>query len=172
MERIALRRLESSDKNQMALLANNKKIWDNVRDAFGHPYTEKNAEEFIKRQDNSDMEKVFAIDYNGELCGLVGLILQKDVYRKSAEIGYWIGEPFWGKGIATKAVELITEYAFDELKLIRIFAGAFEYNVGSMKVLEKNGFQKEGISKKMVFKNEKIWDEHKYYLLNEQILIS
>jgi len=151
----------------MAQLANNKKIWDNVRDAFGHPYTEKNAEEFIQKQANSETEKVFAIDFNGELCGLVGLILQKDVYRKSAEIGYWVGEPFWRKGVGTKAVQLIVEYAFGELKLIRLYAGAFQYNIGSMKVLEKNGFKKEGVSKKAVFKNGQIWDEHRYYKLNE-----
>lgn len=88
----------------MAQLANNKKIWDNVRDGFGQPYSEKNAKDFIQRQARSDTEKVFAIDCNGELCGLTGSILQKDVYRKSAEIGYWIGEPFWGQGIATQAV--------------------------------------------------------------------
>ena len=162
MEKITLRRLEPSDKTQMAQLANNKKIWDNVRDAFGHPYTEKNAEEFIQYQAKSKTEKVFVIDGNGELCGLIGLILQKDVYRKSAEIGYWLGEPFWGKGIATKAVKLITEYAFDVLKITRIYAGIFEYNIASMKVLEKNGFQNEGISEKAVFKNDKIWDEHRY----------
>ncbi|WP_373516444.1 GNAT family N-acetyltransferase [Pricia sp.] len=166
---ITLRKLYPSDKTQIAQLANNKKIWDNVRDGFGYPYTEKNAEEFILRQSKSETEKVFAIDCNGELCGLIGLILQKDVYRKSAEIGYWIGEPHWGKGIVTKAIELITRYAFEELKLIRIFAGVFEYNVGSMRVLEKNGFRKEGISKKAIVKNGKLWEEHRYALLNEKL---
>lgn len=163
---VTLRSLHLSDKTRMALLANNKNIWDNVRDAFGHPYSEKNAEDFILRQSKSDTEKVFAINYRSEFCGLIGLILQKDIYRKSAEVGYWIGEPFWGKGIATKAIELITTYAFDEMKLIRIYAGIFEYNIGSMRVLEKNGFQKEGISKKAIFKNEKFWDEHRYGKLN------
>jgi len=168
MERIKLRRLEHSDKTQMAKLANNKKIWDNVRDAFGHPYSEQNAEDFIKQQSKSHTEQVFAIVRNGELCGLIGLIFQKDVYRKSAEIGYWLGEAFWGQGIATKAVESIVQYAFEDLKLIRIFAGAFEYNVGSMNVLEKNGFQKEGIARMAVFKNGKFWDEHRYALLAEE----
>jgi len=88
--KVQLRKLEFSDSCALAKLAN-KKIWDNVRDGFGHPYTEKNAEEFIKRQAKSETEKVFAIDCKGELCGLIGLIFQKDVYRKSAEIGYWIG---------------------------------------------------------------------------------
>lgn len=162
MALIRLRILSVSDIPAIAQLANNKKIWDNVRDRFGHPYTEKNAKEFIEMQRKTDMEKVFAIDYKGKLCGLVGLILQKDVYRKSAEIGYWIGEPYWGKGIATKAIELIVAYAFNDLKLIRIYAGVFEYNVASMKVLEKNGFKKEGVSKNAIFKSGKIWDEHRY----------
>ncbi|WP_371743315.1 GNAT family N-acetyltransferase [Pseudozobellia sp. WGM2] len=167
MIEVKLRALEPSDKIQMALLANNKKIWDNVRDGFGHPYTEKNAEEFIQRQAKNDTEKVFAIDCNGKFCGLIGLIFQKDVYRKSAEIGYWIGEPSWGKDIATKALELIVSYAFDELKLIRIYAGVFEYNIGSMRVLEKNGFEKEGVSRKAIFKNDAFWDEHRYAKLKE-----
>lgn len=165
---IKLRKLELFDKTQMAHLANNKKIWDNVRDGFGHPYTEKNAEEFIQRQANSDTEKVFAIDFNGELCGLCGLILQKDVYRKSAEIGYWIGEPFWGQGIATQAIGFLVSHAFEEMDLVRLYAGVFEYNVGSIRVLEKNGFFKEGISKKAVFKNGAFWDEHRYALLHKK----
>ncbi len=167
--KVQLRKLEFSDSGAMAQLANNKKIWDNVRDGFGHPDSEKNAEEFIQSQSKSDSEKVFVIDSNGKLCVLIGLILQKDIYRKSAEIGYWIGEPHWGKGIATNAIELITRYAFDELKLMRIFAGVFEYNVGSMRVLEKNGFMKEGVSKKAIFKNGKFWEEHRYALLNENL---
>ncbi len=169
MTKVILRALNPSDKTRMAQLANNKKIWDNVRDGFGHPYTERNAEEFIQRQANSDSEKVFVINYNGEFCGLIEMIFQKDGYRKSAEIGYWIGEPFWGKDIVTKAIELITRYAFDELKLIRIYAGIFEYNVGSIRFLDKNGFQKEGISKKAIFKNGEFWDEHRYGLLNKNM---
>jgi RimJ/RimL family protein N-acetyltransferase len=163
---LQLRPLQTSDKFQIARLANNKKIWDNVRDGFGHPYTLDNAAEFIQWQARSNFEKVFAIDSNGEICGLVGLILQKDIYRKSAEIGYWVGEPFWGQGIATAAVGKVVRVAFDDLKLARVYAGAFEYNRGSMRVLEKNGFVKEGIAKKAVFKNDKFWDEHRYALLN------
>lgn len=162
---IQIRPLLIADKTQMAQLANNKKIWDNVRDYFPHPYSEKDAEAFITSQNKEVHTGNFAIECNGNFSGVIGLILQKDVYRKSAEIGYWIGEPFWGKGIATKAIELIVKYAFEELKLIRVYAGVFEYNTASMKVLEKNGFQKEGVSKNAVFKNDKIWNEHKYYLL-------
>jgi RimJ/RimL family protein N-acetyltransferase len=162
-----LRKLKPADKTVMAQLANNKKIWDNVRDGFGHPYSEKNAEDFILRHAHSETEKVYVINCDGVFCGLVGLIFQKDVYRKTAEIGYWIGEPYWGQGIASKAVGLLVHHAFNELEMVRLYAGVFEFNLGSMRVLEKNGFQKEGISKKAVFKHGKIWDEHRYAKLNE-----
>ena len=98
----------------------------------------------------------------------IGLTIQKDVYKKSAEIGYWIGEPFWGNGIATKAVELITEYGFNKLALNRVYAGVFEYNITSMKVLEKNGYKKEGIFKNAILKNDKVYDEHRFFKLNEK----
>ena len=101
-----------------------------------------------------------------QFCGIIGLIIQEDVYAKTAEIGYWLGEQFWGKGIMTKAVELMTEYGFGKLKLVRIYTGIFEYNITSMKVLEKNGYVKEGIFKKAIYKNRKTWDEHRYCKLN------
>ena len=88
--------------------------------------------------------------------------MQKDVYRESAEIGYWLGAPYWGKGIATKAVALVTHYGFETLRLNRIFTGVFSFNKASMRVLEKNGFTKEGIFKRAVVKNGITYDEHRY----------
>ncbi len=165
---VKLRPLKVSDKFHLAQFANNKKIYDNVRDHFPFPYSEDNAESFINLTTEEDPKQNFGIEYKGDLCGVIGLILKKDVYRKTAEIGYWIGEPYWGKGIATKAVELITEYGFDELNLVRIYAGVFDFNIESMKVLEKNGFKKEGIFKNAVLKNERICDEHRYYKLKKE----
>jgi len=164
---VKLRELHLSDKSQLAKLANNKNIWINLRDAFPYPYGEGNAEFFINRVKEEKPKQNFGIEYNGDLCGVIGLIIQKDVYSKSAEIGYWIGESFWGKGIATKAIELITDYGFEDLKLIRIYAGVFEFNTASMKALEKNGYKKEGISRKALIKNDKVLDEHRYFKLNE-----
>ena len=166
-ESITLRPLALSDKSALAQLANNKKIWDNVRDYLPHPYGETDAEEFINLTLNEDPKQTFAIEFRGALAGVVGLVVQTDVYRKSAEIGYWIGEPFWNKGIATKAVGLITQYGFENLGLNRIYAGIFEYNKASMVVLEKNGFKQEGISKSAVLKNGKVWDEYRYFKLRE-----
>lgn len=163
--KVQLRELYLSDAKTMARLADNKNIWDNVRDRFPHPYTEKDASVFIEGQREDEDEKVFAIELDGEFCGCIGLIFQKDVYRKSAEIGYWVGENFWGKNVATEALSQLIEYAFKNLELNRLYAGVFEYNRSSMRVLEKNGFQREGLFKKAVFKNGKFWDEYRYALV-------
>nr|WP_255452598.1 GNAT family N-acetyltransferase [Aquimarina sp. RZ0] len=135
-------------------------MWNNVRDYFPHPYSEKDAESFIKITKSQAPKQSFAIEYKNNLCGVISLLVQKDIYHKSAEVGYWIGEPYWGHGIATKAVALITNYGFEKLNLIRIYAGVFEHNIASMKILEKNGYKKEAIFRKAIYKNSKILDEH------------
>ncbi len=165
-EKIKIRPLKLSDKTELAKLANNKNIWDNLRDYIPFPYKESDAEFFIDLTNKEEPKQTFGIQYNGKLSGIIGLVIQNDVYKKSAEIGYWIGEPFWGNGIATKAVELITEYGFDKLNLNRIYTGVFEYNVASMKVLEKNGYEKEGVFKNAILKNDKVSDEHRFFKLN------
>ena len=104
----------------------------------------------------------FAIEFEGNFCGVIGLIAQTDIYKKTAEIGYWVGEPFWNKGIASNAVKLITDYGLNQLDFIRIHTGIFEYNIGSMRVLLKNGYEKDGIFKNALFKNGQIWDEHRF----------
>ncbi len=167
-QEIKIRPLELSDTSEIAILANNKNVWDNLRDYIPFPYSEDDAEFFINLSKNDDPTQNFGIEYHGKICGVIGLVIQKDVYKKSAEIGYWIGESYWGKGIATKAVELITAYGFSKLNLVRIYSGVFEFNVASMKVLEKNEYIKEGIFKKAIFKNGKIYDEHRYYKLNKE----
>jgi len=166
---ITLKRLETTDRKVLAQLANNKKIWDQVRDLLPHPYKLKDADFFIELTQKEDPEQTFGILKNGELCGVVGLVMQNDVYRKTAEIGYWIGEEFWGQGIATKAVALITDYGFQELDLIRLYAGIFDYNKASMQVLEKNGFVMEGISRNAIIKNNRVCDEHRYAKLKDDL---
>ncbi len=166
--KIKIRNLKLSDKAELAKLANNKNVWDNLRDYIPYPYMESDAEFFIGLTNKENPKQTFGIEYKGKLSGVIGLVVQKDVYQKSAEIGYWIGEPFWGNGIATRAVELITKYGFDTLHLNRIYTGVFEYNIASMRVLEKNGFKKEGIFKNAIIKNNKVCDEHRFYKLNEK----
>jgi len=159
---IRIRSLRYADRERLARLANNKKIWLNVRDMFPHPYTLKDAEKFIDSVKQQDLQTIFAIEYDYKFVGAIGLVLQQDVYRKSAEIGYWIGEPYWNKGIATVALQLVSEYGFNALNLEKLFAGVFEGNEGSKKVLEKCGFQLEGVARKAVFKNKKLIDEFRY----------
>ncbi len=159
---IILRRLEDNDKEALAQLANNKKIWDNMRDYLPHPYTIDDAVFFINLTKQENPQMSFAIEFDGNFCGMVGLIPQQDVYKRTAEIGYWLGEPFWNKGIITTAVRLITDYGFNEVDFIRIHTGVFEYNIGSMKVLEKNGYKKDCVFEKSIIKNGQIWNEHRY----------
>ncbi|SEM08249.1 Protein N-acetyltransferase, RimJ/RimL family [Aquimarina amphilecti] len=166
-QKIEIRTLKLSDKLQLAKLANNKDIWNNLRDYIPHPYSENDAETFINFTQEQNPQQSFAIEFKNQLCGVISLIIQNDVYRKNAEIGYWIGQPYWGNGIATKAVKLITLYGFKELDLTRIYAGVFENNIASMRILEKNGYTKEAVFQKAIIKNGKTLDEHRYFILTE-----
>jgi RimJ/RimL family protein N-acetyltransferase len=162
-----IRKLRSTDAEQIALLMNNKKIWDNIRDFVPFPYTQEDGDDFIALCLKEDPVRTFAIEVDGILVGVIGLILQQDIYRKTAELGYWIGEPYWNKGYASKAISLIVEYGFNELHLMRIFSGVFDYNKASQRVLEKAGFTFEGIFEKAIIKNEKIIDEYRYAIINK-----
>jgi [ribosomal protein S5]-alanine N-acetyltransferase len=164
-DNIVLRPTNQGDIKPMAMYANNKKVWDNLRDYIPFPYNETDAEWFINSLKNEAPQLTFTIEYEGYFSGLVGLVPQKDVYRYSSEIGYWLGEPFWGKGIVSEAVGMITDYGLNELNLVKIYAGIFEFNIGSMRVLEKNGYKKEAILEKSVFKNNQFWNEHRYAIL-------
>lgn len=156
---IKLRPLQLSDAVRMTALANNEKISRNLRDGFPNPYTMAEAENFLERFTNQDPVTFFGIEYKGGYVGNISLVPGQDVYRKSAEIGYFIGEPYWNKGIVTTAVNLITDYGFTQLGIIRIHTGVFEYNTASMRVLEKCGFTKDCVFRKSVIKQGKLWDE-------------
>ncbi|WP_229598321.1 GNAT family N-acetyltransferase [Runella aurantiaca] len=157
-----LRRWQPGDELALAKYANNYRIWRNVRDSFPHPYTLDDAHHWIELCEMEKRPSVFAIDVEGEAVGGVGIILQKDVFRKNAEIGYWLAEPFWGRGIMAEAVKEMTEYTFKHYEVHRLYAGVFEYNRASMRVLEKAGYQFEAVLRQSVCKEDKIWDEHVY----------
>lgn len=167
MNTVQLRKLVEEDAERLAELANNESVWSNLRDKMPHPYSLEDAKQFIASSTKENNAINFGIDYKNELCGVIGIITQNDVYRFSAEIGYWLGEPFWGKGITTKALQLITNYAFDTLNLNRVFAASYGFNKASIRVLEKNGFKHEGILKEAVFKNGKFHDEWRFGKLKE-----
>lgn len=164
-----LRAWTQEDVPSLTLHINNINIWNNTRDGLPHPYTEEDAKTFIKMNiEHEGPEENFAIDINGKAVGGVGFVMGNDVERISAEIGYWLGEKYWGQGIMASVVKDAVEYAFENLPVSRIFAGVFEYNIPSMRVLEKAGFTKEAILKKAVIKNGKVLDFHYYALLKEE----
>jgi RimJ/RimL family protein N-acetyltransferase len=150
---ITLRDWKNSDVKRLVLLANNEKIARNLMDSFPHPYTEKDAEHWISNCQNEKTNLLLAIEYKGEFVGGIGAHFKQDIHRYNAELGYWIGEPFWGKGIASTVLQFFSEYLFAHYKLNRIYGDVFSNNPASAKVLEKNGFTKEAVLKKAVFKN-------------------
>jgi ribosomal-protein-alanine N-acetyltransferase len=158
-----LRPLTDSDKESLVKYGNNKAIWKNMRDIFPHPYTMADADKMIERVAQSTT--VFCIVYNDECVGVIGCFPQADVYSRSAELGYWLAEPFWSKGIMRMAVQKVCEYV--DFDIARIYATVYEWNPASMKVLEKAGFKFEGISRKSVFKDGQLIDEYRYALLKE-----
>ena len=157
---IQIRCWKKEDAAALTAIANNKKIWLNVRDRFPHPYTLDDAFQWIAYTSDQKPLQNFAVLSSNIIVGSVGVLLRDDVYRKSIEIGYFIGEPYWGKGIAPKAVELIIEYIQKQFDVVRIYAEVFEHNKASMRVLEKTGFHLESIRKKAVIKNNVLMDDY------------
>jgi RimJ/RimL family protein N-acetyltransferase len=164
---IRLQNINLTPPEDIQQLANNHAIAVNLRDAFPHPYKIEDAVSFLELVANGSLGYVFGIYQNDIFVGCCSLIPQQDVYRINAEIGYWIGEPYWGKGYATEAVRLLIKFAFEELDLLRIYAKIYAYNTGSMKVLEKTGFEKEAIIKSSIIKEGKVFDEHLYSIRKE-----
>ena len=125
--------------------ANNINIARHLRDRFPHPYTEANAREYLKFASSLEDQSNMAIEVDGEAVGAVGYVQGQDVERFSAEIGYWLGEALWGRGIVTEALTLMTGHAFVERNLLRLFALPFADNAASVRVLEKAGYTREAL---------------------------
>lgn len=159
-EDVMIRSWRKEDAGPLTAIANNKKVWLNLRDRFPHPYTLKDAFAWIEHTSTQKPAINFAVIFKGQIAGSIGVVPREDVYRKTIEVGYFLGEPFWGKGIATKAVGLIMNYIQKDFDVVRIYAEVFEQNKASMKVLEKNGFHLESIRKKAVVKNNVVMDDY------------
>lgn len=156
---VDLRPFRMEDAAHLAMVANNPKIARNMRDMFPSPYSVEDAYGFINRISVSDTPNfVFAIVVDGKAIGSIGVYRNTDVYRFSGEIGYWIGEPYWGKGIITEAIGLICDFVFKATDLVRIYAEVFDWNPASKNALIKNGFQVEGVHKRSVFKHGSFCD--------------
>jgi ribosomal-protein-alanine N-acetyltransferase len=163
---ISLRKWELSDAPLLAEIANNPSIAANMRDAFPSPYTLNDALAFItKTLEQEHFKHVFAILYNNIPVGSVGLFKESDIYQYNYELGYWLGEAYWGKGIMQTSVEKIIDYGFMETDAHRLFAGVFEHNVASARVLEKNGFRLVGVAQNKVYKQGHFLNECLYELL-------
>lgn len=164
---VSIRPWQLADAEEQAALINNKQIQDNLRDGIPFPYTKQDAEEFIGKTLNAepDMSYIFAIIADGKLAGCIGLDRKANIHSRTAEMGYYIGQDFWGKGIATDAVKQASEYVFDHTDIIRIFAEPFSENAASCRVLEKAGFEFEGTLVSNAIKNGKALDMKMYALI-------
>ena len=166
--RFELKKWELSDAASVAQYANNKKIADFLRNGFPYPYTDADAVSYIYGFMNDTPERVCrAIAVDGRAVGSIGVFVREDVYSKNAEIGYWLGEPFWNKGVMSSAIRQMCSLAFDSLPIIRIYAEPFAHNTGSCRALEKAGFTLEGVLKNSIFKNNRIYDSCIYALLKD-----
>jgi RimJ/RimL family protein N-acetyltransferase len=164
---VTLRPILTTDAEAIARMGNNPKIAGFMRDVFPHPYRLENAVAFVNNVKDQHPTKVFAILADGEHVGCCGIFPKEDVARMNAEVGYWIGEEHWGKGIATQAVKLIAAYGFETLGMHRIYASVFGPNKASARVLEKAGFTYEGAHRQAVYKNGEYLDELFYSLLRK-----
>jgi RimJ/RimL family protein N-acetyltransferase len=154
-----VRSWETSDAPKLALHANDRAIWRNLKDRFPNPYTLANAEWFITHCQNEEPESAFAIVVGDEAIGAIGFEHRGDIWRRSVELGYWIGQPYWGRGITTGAVRAATDWAFDTWQLNRVWAGVFAWNPASARVLEKAGYAFEARLKHSAVKDGELVDE-------------
>jgi len=157
------------DAEALAEAINNKKILDNLRDGIPFPYTAQDAREFITAMLNADKEMTyaFAITVADKAIGSIGAFRQANIHSRTAEIGYYIAEPYWGKGIGASALKQACEYIFQNTDIIRIFAEPFSQNVASCRILEKCGFEYEGTLRKNAIKNGFVTDMKMYSILKD-----
>lgn len=167
--KVQIRKWELADAADLATALSNKKILDNLRDGLPYPYTEQNGREYITTMLAADENDTFAfaVTADGKVIGSIGAFRQTNVHNKTAELGYYIAEEYWSKGIMTEAVKQLCDYVFTHTDIIRIYAEPFAYNVGSCRVLEKAGFQCEGILRSNAVKNGKVLDMKIYSRLRE-----
>ena len=167
--RCKLRKWKLSDAADLASALNNKKILNNLRDGLPYPYTQKDAEDYINFILSSDPEETFAyaIDIGGRAVGSIGAFRQGNIHRRTAELGYYLAEEYWGKGVMTEAVKQLCDKLFAETDILRIFSEPFSYNIGSRRVLEKAGFRFEGVMKNNAVKNGRVLDMAMYALTKE-----
>lgn len=166
-----IRKWGLSDAADIAAALSNKKIQDNLRDGLPYPYTEQDGREYISEMLAADGDGTFAfaVTVDGRAVGSIGVFRQGNIHRQTAELGYYIAESHWGKGIMTEAVKQICGYVFGKSDIIRIYAEPFAHNAASCRVLEKAGFRYEGTLRQNAVKNGEVLDMKMYALLRTDI---
>ena len=161
-----LRRWRLSDAKELAAALNNEHILNNLRDGLPIPYTERDAEDYIRAMLSADENSTFAraITLDGRVVGSIGAFRQGNIHRQTAELGYYLAEEYWGKGIMTDAIRKLCDTIFETTDILRIYAEPFSYNAGSRRALEKAGFAFEGMMKSNAVKNGKVVDMALYSL--------
>lgn len=163
---VALRAWRVGDEEQIVSIANNRNIWRNLTDQFPHPYTHLDAVTWIEAsRENPDDQRHFAVLIDDTLVGGAGFARLTDLNTRSAEIGYWIGEPWWGRGIAVQALLLATEIAFRDFDFERLQAGVLGWNKRSCRVLEKAGYTLDACLERAAFKDGEVCDQYLYSLV-------
>lgn len=153
----------------LSVIRNTAAVLDNGYDKTPNPFTKKDAVVFINEQADKNPARRFLIFQDNRLAGEIGITIKEDVFRLNAEIGYFIAEAFWGRGLATAAIKKMTDYAFENFNVIRIVAGVFEFNKASMRALEKNGYFLESIRRNAVIKNGQIIDDYIWVKFKDEI---
>jgi [ribosomal protein S5]-alanine N-acetyltransferase len=170
-EKYQIREFQLNDADAIVKNANNIEVSKYMRDSFPYPYAKENAVQWINFVKKNYSNLSFAISDESEVIGGIGAVPQTDVHRFSAEVGFWLGQLHWNKGIISKALPVFCNYLFTNFNFNRLFANVFEGNEASKKVLEKTGFVLEGAMRKSVFKGNKFVDHHIYGLLKEDFII-
>ena len=166
-----IRKWMLSDVADLTAAISNKKVQDNLRDGIPYPYTEQDGVDFISAMLSADENDTFAftITVDEKVIGSIGVYRQENIHRQTAELGYYIAEEYWGKGIMTEAIKQICQYVFQKSDILRIYAEPFAYNEASCRVLEKAGFQYEGTLRNNAVKNGKVIDMKMYSILKAEM---
>lgn len=164
-----LRNWNENDIPALVKNADNPRIAAMMRDGFPSPYTMDDAHRFLAMATGTSKNLMLAVVVEGEAVGGIGIHPLEDVYRGTAEIGYWLAEPYWGKGIITRAVRALVPVAFEQYDIIRLEAGIFSNNPASMRVLEKCGFVREAVHRNAITKHGETLDEMLYVRFNRKI---
>jgi RimJ/RimL family protein N-acetyltransferase len=163
----AVRSWRADDLDALLRHADNPKVAATLRDRFPHPYTRGDGEAWLAIAMAMKPETAFVIEADGGLVGGIGVTLGSDIERVSAEVGYWLGEAAWGRGIATAALVGFTPFAFEAFGLTRLYATAFEANAASRRVLEKAGYRLVGVMRKSAIKHGEVIDQALYELMRD-----